>query len=109
MHLLLSWRDPPQSLWRGGVPNRRALCIVAGPTSEPVAGELDKLDAYLNGGGSMLVEVDPPPSASLKDFLKKWSVDPGDNVVLDFSGFGQLIGAGPQIPVVLKYETHRIT
>jgi len=91
------------------VPMDASAVVVAGPTSEPVAGELDKIDAYLNGGGSVLVEVDPPPAASLKDFLKKWSVDPGDNVVLDFSGFGQLIGAGPQIPVVPRYEGHRIT
>ncbi len=91
------------------VPMDASVVVVAGPTTEPVAGELDKLETYLNGGGSVLIEVDPSPSASLKDFLKKWSVDPGENVVLDFSGFGQLIGAGPQIPVVPKYEGHRIT
>jgi hypothetical protein len=72
------------------VPMDASVVVVAGPTSEPVAGEVDKLDAYLNGGGSMLVQVDPPPSASLKDFLKKWSANPGRAALRrspDHSGF----------------------
>jgi len=30
-------------------------------------------------------------------------------VVLDFSGAGRLMGAGPEIPLVLRYENHKIT
>jgi ABC-type uncharacterized transport system involved in gliding motility auxiliary subunit len=53
--------------------------------------------------------VDPPPGASLSDFLKKWSIDVGNNIVLDASGVGRLFGAGPSIPLVSTYSRHKIT
>lgn len=93
----------------GKVPSDASVVIMAGPTSEPLANELDTLDAYLNGGGNVMLLLDPPPSASLKDFLKKWSIDAGNNFVVDASGMGKLFGAGPTIPIVTKYEPHRIT
>ena len=93
----------------GKVPEDASVVVMAGPTTEPVASELDALDAYLNGGGSVLLLLDPPPGASLKDFLKKWSLEAGDNFVVDASGMGKIFGAGPTIPLVSKYEGHRIT
>lgn len=93
----------------GKVPEDASVVVMVGPTSEPLANELDTLDAYLNGGGSVLMLLDPPPAASLKDFLKKWSLDAGNNFVVDASGMGKLFGAGPTIPIVAKYEGHRIT
>jgi ABC-type uncharacterized transport system involved in gliding motility auxiliary subunit len=100
---------PVNLIQEGKVPADASVVIVAGPTTEPVPSELDALDAYLNGGGSALLLLDPSPSASLKEFLKKWSLDPGDNFVVDASGMGKLFGAGPTIPLVSKYEGHRIT
>src|SRR6058998_2105165 len=70
----------------GKVPDDASVLIVAGPTSEPFPNELDFIDAYLNKGGSALIMVDPSPGASLSDFLKKWSIDVGNNIVLDASG-----------------------
>ena len=94
----------------GKVPADASAVVMAGPTTEPVASELDSLDSYLNGGGSVMLMLDPPPGgASLKDFLKKWSLEPGDNFVVDASGMGKIFGAGPTIPLVSKYEGHRIT
>jgi ABC-type uncharacterized transport system involved in gliding motility auxiliary subunit len=68
---------------------------MAGPTTEPFPQELDKLDAYLNAGGSALLMLDPPPAASLKDFTKKWAVNVGDNRVIDVTGVGRFLGKGP--------------
>jgi len=94
----------------GKVPADASAVVVAGPAVEPIASELDALDAYLNGGGSVMLLLDPPPGgASMRDFLKKWSLDPGDNFVVDASGMGKIFGAGPTIPLVTKYEGHRIT
>jgi ABC-type uncharacterized transport system involved in gliding motility auxiliary subunit len=81
---------------------------VAGPTSEPFPQELEKLEAYLNGGGSVLLMLDPPPSASLKDFTQKWSVNVGNNRVIDVTGIGQLLGRGPDSPLVINYGQHKI-
>lgn len=93
----------------GKVPDDASALILAGPTSEPFQNELDLIDAYLNKGGSVLVLLDPPPSASLPDFMKKWSIDVGNNFVVDASGVGRLFGAGPTIPLVTNYGNHKIT
>lgn len=93
----------------GKVPADASVLVVAGPVSEPFPNELDLIDAYLKGGGSALIMVDPPPNAALSDLLKKWSINPGNNFVLDASGVGRLFGAGPQIPLVSNYSNHKIT
>jgi ABC-type uncharacterized transport system involved in gliding motility auxiliary subunit len=80
-----------------------------GPTSEPFQNELDLIDGYLNNGGSVLILLDPSPSASLGEFMKKWSIDVGNNFVVDASGVGRLFGAGPTIPLVTNYSNHKIT
>jgi ABC-type uncharacterized transport system involved in gliding motility auxiliary subunit len=95
----------------GKVPDDAAVVVVAGPTTEPFPNELDSIDAYLNKGGSALILLDPAPSPSLADFLKKWSVDVGNNVVLDASGMGRLLNMGPAVPLVTPqgYGSHKIT
>lgn len=93
----------------GKIPLDAKVLVIAGPTSEPFAQEMQFVNEFLNKGGSLLLMLDPPPAASLKDFLKDWSVTADDDVILDISGAGRLMGAGPTIPLVLKYETHKIT
>jgi ABC-type uncharacterized transport system involved in gliding motility auxiliary subunit len=41
--------------------------------------------------------------------MKKWSIDVGNNFVVDASGVGRLFGAGPSIPLVTNYGQHKIT
>ena len=41
--------------------------------------------------------------------MKKWSIDVGNNFVVDASGVGRLFGAGPSIPLVTNYGSHKIT
>lgn len=93
----------------GKVPDDASVLVIAGPASEPFSNELEIVDAYLNKGGSVMVMADPSPAASLSDFLKKWSVDAGNDLVLDASGVGRLFGAGPSIPLVSNYGNHKIT
>jgi ABC-type uncharacterized transport system involved in gliding motility auxiliary subunit len=93
----------------GKVPDDASVIVMPGPASEPFPNELDLLDAYLNKGGSVLVLLDPPPAASLSEFMKKWSINVGSNFVLDATGVGRLFGAGPQIPLVTTYANHKIT
>ena len=100
---------PLNLIQEGKVPADGTAVVMAGPTAEPVSAELDALDSFLNGGGSVLLLRDPPPGASLKEFLKKWSIDAGNNFVVDVSGMGKIVGTGPTMPLVAKYEGHRIT
>jgi ABC-type uncharacterized transport system involved in gliding motility auxiliary subunit len=91
------------------VPDDASVVVMAGPKTEPFPNEVEALDAYLKAGGGVYLLLDPPPAAGLKDFVKKWSIDVGDNFVVDASGMGKLFGAGPEIPLVLNYGKHKIT
>src|SRR5437867_5550911 len=94
----------------GKVPDDASVIIMAGPTSVPFPNEMDQIDGFLNDkGGSVLILLDPPPAPSLSEFMKKWSIDVGNNFVVDASGVGRLFGAGPTIPLVTRYSRHKIT
>ncbi|HLH32531.1 MAG TPA: Gldg family protein [Terriglobia bacterium] len=94
---------------QGKVPDDASVVVMDGPKNEPFPNEMDSLDAFLNKGGSVYIMVDPSPSPGLTDFMKKWSIDVGNNIVLDASGLGRLFGAGPEIPLVTKYSDQKIT
>ena len=90
------------------VPPDASVVVIAGPKTEPFPQEADVLSAYLNAGGSLLLMLDPPPAASMKDFAEKWSLTMGNNRVIDASGMGQLLGKGPDSPLVTSYGSHKI-
>ena len=90
------------------VPADASAVVMAGPKTEPFPQEAEVLNAYLNAGGSLLLMLDPPPSAAMKDFAEKWSLSVGNNRVIDASGMGQLLGKGPDSPLVTSYGAHKI-
>jgi ABC-type uncharacterized transport system involved in gliding motility auxiliary subunit len=94
---------------QGKVPDDASVLVMAGPKTEPFPNEMDAIDAYLNKGGSAYIMLDPSPSPAISDFMKKWSIEVGNNIVLDASGLGRLFGAGPEIPLVTRYSDHKIT
>jgi len=93
----------------GKVPADAKVLVLAGATTEPFPQELLFLNDFLNNGGGLLVMVDPEPAPSLEGFLKPWGVTVDNDMILDVSGAGRLMGAGPSIPLVLRYENHKIT
>jgi ABC-type uncharacterized transport system involved in gliding motility auxiliary subunit len=94
----------------GKVPDDAKVLIEAGPKREPFPQEIQFLNVFLNSGkGGLLVLVDPSPAPSLQSFLKEWGVQVDNDLVLDVSGVGRLMGAGPSIPLVRSYENHKIT
>jgi ABC-type uncharacterized transport system involved in gliding motility auxiliary subunit len=90
------------------IPADASVVVIAGPVTEPFAEEMNKVDAYLNAGGSVLLMLDPPPAATLKEFTEKWSVTVGNNRVIDATGMGRLLGKGPDSPLVTGYGSHQI-
>ncbi|MBZ5499023.1 MAG: GldG family protein [Acidobacteriia bacterium] len=93
----------------GKIPADAKVLVEAGPKSEPFPQELAFLNDFLNKGGGFLVLLSPAPAPSLDSLLKGWGVQADNDIILDVSGIGRLMGAGPAVSLVTGYETHRIT
>ena len=97
------------------VPADAAVVVVAGPRTDLFPPEIDALGSYLQGGGKVLLLLDPPdkvetqPLTNLIAFAKEWGIDVGTNIVVDVSGVGQLIGTDESVPVAAHYPAHPIT
>jgi gliding motility-associatede transport system auxiliary component len=99
----------------GAVPDDAAVVVVAGPRTDFFPNEIDALKKYLAKSGKVLLELDPPdkpdspPIANLIALAHDWGMDVGNNVVVDVSGMGKLIGTDASVPVAASYPSHPIT
>jgi len=100
---------------QGTVPDDAALVIVAGPRTDFFPPEVDALKKYLDKAGKLLMELDPPekpdsaPLTNLIALAHDWGIDVGNDVVVDVSGMGRLIGTDASVPVAANYPAHPIT
>jgi ABC-type uncharacterized transport system involved in gliding motility auxiliary subunit len=97
------------------VPADADVLVIAGPKTDFLGPEIDVLKAYLARGGKVMLMLDPvikpdqPQPAGLQALLKDWGIDAGNDVVLDVSGMGRLIGTDESVPVAATYPAHAIT
>ena len=97
------------------VPADATVVIIAGPQTDLFPAEIEMLKAYLARGGKVLFLLDPPakPEApqltNVISLLKDWAIEVGNNVVVDASGMGQMLGTGPEVPLAARYNPHPIT
>ena len=96
------------------VPDDATVVVIAGPTTDFLQPEIDALKRYLAKGGKVLALIDPPQPGGadlpgLLGLLKEWSIEFGNDVVVDASGIGQLFGGDASVPVVVSYPAHPIT
>ena len=102
----------PQS---GSVPDDAAVVVVGGPKTDFFPNEITALKNYLGKQGKLLLELDPPervdspPLTNLIALAHEWGVDVGNDIVVDVSGMGQLIGTDASVPVAANYPAHAIT
>ena len=94
---------------QNGVPSDCDVLVINGPTQAYFPQETAMVEKYLNGGGKALIEVDPEVDPKLDQILQSWNINAGNNVVIDASGMGRLLGAGPGIPLVVDYGVSPIT
>jgi ABC-type uncharacterized transport system involved in gliding motility auxiliary subunit len=96
------------------VPADAAVVVIAGPRTDFLPAEIDMLRAYLRKGGKVLLMLDPPETTTsaaqpnLLAFAREWGVEVGNNMVVDLSPAGRLLGTGPSIPVAASYPSHPI-
>jgi ABC-type uncharacterized transport system involved in gliding motility auxiliary subunit len=97
------------------VPADADVLVIAGPKTDFLGPEIDLLKAYLARGGKIMVMLDPvikpdqPQPAGLIALLKDWAIEAGNDVILDVSGMGRLIGTDESVPVAATYPSHAIT
>jgi ABC-type uncharacterized transport system involved in gliding motility auxiliary subunit len=99
----------------GSVPMDAAVVVVAGPRVDFLPAEIEALKKYLGAAGKVLLELDPPekpdnaPLTNLIALAHDWGMDVGNDVVVDVSGMGRLIGTDASVPVAANYPSHPIT
>ena len=88
-------------------PKDAAVIVSAGPQVNFFPTEVKLLKEYLSAGGTFLLLVDPKTDFAMNDFLAQYGMGLGENVIIDSSTIGQLIG--PAAPLVAEYAEHPIT
>jgi ABC-type uncharacterized transport system involved in gliding motility auxiliary subunit len=95
------------------VPDDATIVVIAGPTTDFFPPEIEALNAYVAKGGKVMAMLDPllkgPAQPLLTQFLADWGIRAGNDVVLDASGMGQMLGTDASVPVAAQYPPHAIT
>jgi ABC-type uncharacterized transport system involved in gliding motility auxiliary subunit len=92
-----------------GIPSDCTVVVDPGPQQGFFPAEVAMLGKYLDAGGDAFFLLDAQTDPKLADLFGSWNIAVGDNVVLDASGAGQLIGAGPTIALVTNFGDSPIT
>lgn len=77
--------DPLLLAATGDVPADADVVVVAGATRPLLGPEQAALQRYLEGGGALLVMIDPRANTDLGEWVRTWGVDLGDDIVVDRS------------------------
>ncbi|MGA7235198.1 MAG: GldG family protein [Bryobacteraceae bacterium] len=100
------------------VPKDCTVLVLAGPQLTYPPAIVDAIKTYVEGGGHVLVMLDETlrlgrtepaaPNPDLEKVLADWGVTVNKDLVLDLSGVGQIFSLGPEVPMILQYESHPI-
>ena len=101
------------------VPKDCLVTVVGGPQLAYPPPVVDAFRKYVEGGGHALFMLDTPlkigrseavaENPELVKLLSDWGITANKDLVLDLSGIGNMFGAGPEIPIILQYESSPIT
>lgn len=99
------------------IPADCTVLVVGGPTADYVQPEVDAIKKYVEDGGRAFFMLDPPlkigrmeiaDNQPLVNLLASWGVTADKDLILDLNPVGQIMGLGPQVPLVTTYESHAI-
>jgi ABC-type uncharacterized transport system involved in gliding motility auxiliary subunit len=89
------------------IPSDADAVVLAGPQRPLLDGEIQALLSYVNGGGNLLVMVDPGVDPELDALLQEWGVILDNRLAINASESVQK--QPPGISVVTEYGKHPIT
>jgi len=94
----------------GAVPADAAVLIVPSPLDALTALEAAALDNYLQGGGQVLVTIEPESDRSWAAWLSRWGVSVAEGYVIDL-GQGHHLAGTPGVPLLApdQYQAPYIT
>jgi hypothetical protein len=104
-----NFRTVPVTLIHDDVPAACSALLVAGLPHGLPAASLSRVERYLVNGGRLLLAVDPPVDPGVAAFLARFGITTGQGVIIETSGAGRAVGAGPENPVSFAYHDHPIT
>jgi ABC-type uncharacterized transport system involved in gliding motility auxiliary subunit len=91
---------------RGEVPDDADVVVSAGPTRPFLPEETRALELYVEGGGAVLVMLDPRANTDIYGLLDGWGVKVGEDVIVDRV---QGLFGRATTPFAAQYATHPIT
>ena len=89
-----------------------SVLVVAGPQSDLLPPTAEMIKGWVKGGGKALLMSDPELKVKTPNYdalVKAFNIEPGMDVVVDVSGFGQIFGTGELTPIAVDYPYHEIT
>ncbi|MEW5820451.1 MAG: Gldg family protein [Cyanobacteriota bacterium] len=88
------------------IPDECNVLVIISPKTNFMQSEVDKINDYLNRGGSVLLMMDPTSEPALDKFLDQWGLAVDKNIIVDsISNFD----SNPVVPLVRGYQKHPIT
>jgi ABC-type uncharacterized transport system involved in gliding motility auxiliary subunit len=104
-----NFRPAPVSLLQDEVPAGCTALVIAGARNGLHADAMARLGRYLERGGRLLLALDPPVDPGVASFLARFGITVGQGVIIETSGAGRAVGAGPENPISFVYHDHPVT
>ncbi|MDA1000974.1 MAG: Gldg family protein, partial [bacterium] len=93
-----------------GVPEGTRLLVIAAPGQDLAEAEIGFLEKYIEGGGRLLIFLEPDTQGRLLSFLAKYGFSAPPSIVLDPQSVRlSLVGGNEVTPFVADYGVHEIT
>lgn len=89
------------------VPQDASMLVISGPKRDLAESELQALQAFVERGGKLLIQLDPFTAPSLKTFIGRYGITIGNDVIVDQNA--RVMGGDYLLPVVSTYFPHAIT
>ena len=95
---------------RGEVPTDADLLVMAGPRLAPEPHEFAAIDSFLRRGGSLLALLDPGTPPAIVDWVRRFNVRLGEDVIISADQLNQEFGVSIRTLIVADgYGSHEIT
>ena len=89
------------------VPDHTAILVVAGPRRPVIAEEQERIHAYVEKGGHLLLLIDPDTQADLNPLLKRWGLGVGPGALVDLQ---DRLAQGDLTSLLIRtFTVHEIT